>query len=148
MVNIANFCCSNQNCKYNGLYGHGNIAIRSKYGKSKEHSLLYCKECKVSFRESHNTPLFKAHLDPKIIRDIISLSSRGMSVRGIAEHLGISTKAVNHNIIKIGDPCAEQLASSIVTLDLVDVQLDEFWSFIKRNALKRIPNYLTIIGKG
>lgn len=147
MVNLTNFCCGNSSCKHYGLYASGNIAIRAKYGKNKEHVLLYCKECKVSFGATQKTPLFKSHLDPKIIRDIISLSSQGVGVRGIAEHLEISPKAVNRNIIKIGELCAEQLANTIVSLDLVEIQLDEFWSFIKKNALKRIPNFLTIIGK-
>jgi protein-arginine kinase activator protein McsA len=147
MVTTTDLCCDNQNCQYFGQHGLGNIAIRAKYGKNKEHELLYCKKCGVSFSASRKTPLFKAHLDQKNIRDIISLSSQGMGVRGIAEHLGISPKAVNHNIIKIGELCAEQLANSIVSLDLVEVQLDEFWSFIKKNTLKRIPHFLTIIGK-
>jgi transposase-like protein len=136
MVSLPNYACNNANCKFFSQYDKGNIAIRATYGKNKEHTLLYCKECKVTFSTSQSTPLYKAHLSFKMLRDIISLSSQGVGVRGIAEHLGISPKAVNHNILKVGELCAEQLANTIVSLDLVEIQLDEFWCFVKKKALR------------
>jgi transposase-like protein len=142
MVNLSDYCCSNSSCQFLGKFNQGNIAVRAVYGKEKQHILLYCKHCKATFTPTKNTPLFKAHLTMKTIRDIMSLSSQGVGVRGIAEHLKLSPKAVNHNIIKIGEHCAEHLANTILSLDLVEVQLDEFWSFIKKNVLKRIPRYL------
>ncbi|MDR1109294.1 MAG: hypothetical protein LBP92_01015 [Deltaproteobacteria bacterium] len=78
----------------------------------------------------------------KMLEDIVSLSSRGVGVRDIAGQLGISPKAVNDNIRKIGELCAEQLASAIVSLGLAEVQLDEFWFFVKKHALGRIPKHL------
>ncbi|MDR1487143.1 MAG: hypothetical protein LBT62_03995 [Deltaproteobacteria bacterium] len=132
MVELSDHACSNPSCPLVGRYNHGNIALRAVYGKEKQHSLLYCKHCKVTFAPSRNTPLYKAHLPMQTLRDIMSLSSQGVGVRGIAEHLKLSPKAVNQNIIKIGEHCAEHLANTILSLDLVEVQLDEFWSFVKK----------------
>jgi hypothetical protein len=129
------------------LQGYNNIAISSVYGKHKEHTLLYCKECKATFSSTKNTLLSYTHLPVKTIRDIISLSSQRVGVRGIAEHLQISPKAVNHYIIKVGESCAEHIAKSIISLDMVEVQLDEFWSFVKKNGLKRVPKYLEPLKK-
>ncbi|MDR1085481.1 MAG: hypothetical protein LBP22_11680 [Deltaproteobacteria bacterium] len=148
MLPLDKFCCKNINCKYFNIYNEGNIAIRYIYGKNNNHMLLYCKECKITFTPTKETPLYKAHLSKKTIRDIISLSSQGMGVRGIAEHLEISPKAVNRNIIKTGELCAAHLAKTIVSLDLVDVQVDEFWSFVKKNVLKRTAKHLDLLLKG
>jgi transposase-like protein len=148
MLPLDHFCCKNANCKHFNAYNQGNIAIRSIYGINNDHILLYCKECKVTFTPTKENPLYKAHLSKKTIRDIISLSSQGAGVRGIAEHLEISPKAVNRNIIKIGELCAAHLASAIVSLDLVEVQLDEFWSFVKKNVLKRTAKHLDLLLKG
>jgi transposase-like protein len=148
MAILEYLCCNNTNCVYYKKYNSGNIAVRSVYGVNKDRILYYCKNCKVTFSPTRNTPLCNANITKKTIRDIISLSSQGVGVRGIAEHLEISPRAVNRNIIKIGELCAEQLAKTVVSLDLVEVQLDEFWSFIKKNGLKRVPKYLTLLTKG
>jgi transposase-like protein len=148
METLKYLCCNNPNCIHYRIYNAKNIAIRATYGVNKDRILYYCKHCKVTFSPTRNTPLCNANLTKKTIRDIISLSSQGIGVRGIAEHLEISPRAVNRNIIKVGELCAEQLAKSVVSLDLVEVQLDEFWSFIKKNGLKRMPKYMALLTKG
>jgi transposase-like protein len=142
MVELEQFACDNKACKLYGLLNIGNIAVRARYGGNTKHTLLYCKNCGSTFTPTQKSPLYKAHLPPETIRDIVSLSSHGMGVRGIAEHLRISTKAVNRNIIKVGEHCAELLSNMIVSLQLPEIQLDEFWSFVKKNALKRVEKYL------
>ncbi|VVS95302.1 hypothetical protein DBB_48790 [Desulfoluna spongiiphila] len=48
-LNLEQYFCPNEQCKEYGLRGHGNIAVRGKYGKEKNRTLLYCRTCGKRF---------------------------------------------------------------------------------------------------
>ena len=49
-------------CPDHGKRGLGNLTVCARYGKHKQHRLLYCRTCRYRFSERKGTPLFGSQL--------------------------------------------------------------------------------------
>ena len=86
MDDLSRFCCQEPGCPDYGKRGHGNLCVRDRYGKFKEHRLLYCHTCKTRFSERKGTPLFRSCLPEDKAIDLIGhLADRnGVNAHGTA----------------------------------------------------------------
>ena len=55
---LSRFCCQNAACPDHGKRGAGNLTVCGRYGKQRQHRLLYCRTCRYRFSERKGTPLF------------------------------------------------------------------------------------------
>ncbi|MDR1616440.1 MAG: helix-turn-helix domain-containing protein, partial [Syntrophomonadaceae bacterium] len=58
----------------------------------------------------------------------------GVSVRATARLLGISKSTVNMVILKVGEHCRKIFQTLMKNLQMTEVQLDELWTFVKKNS--------------
>lgn len=108
MTNLEQYFCSNEQCKEYGLRGHGNISVRAKYGKEKSRVLLYCRTCGKRF------------------------AAKGVGVRATARLLELDKDTVNRVVLRAGEHCAKVLSELLTSLEMTEVQLDELWTFVKK----------------
>jgi hypothetical protein len=148
MSELEQFFCPNEQCKDYGSRGHGNIAIRAKYGKDKNRDLLYCRTCGKRFAASRASALFGLHLPAETIRQIIHHAAEGVGVRATARLLGLDKDTVNRVILRAGEHCARVLSDLLTSLHLTEAQLDELWTFVKkRNVLTTLKKSRSSMGK-
>lgn len=132
MIDLEQFFCPNTQCKDHGLRGLGNIAIRGKYGKDKSRDLLYCRTCGKRFAATRASALFGMHLSAETIRQIIHHSAEGVGVCATARLLGLDKDTVNRVILRAGEHCTRVLSNLLNSLELPETQLDELWTFVKK----------------
>src|SRR5260370_42699207 len=59
---LSRFCCQNAERPDHGVRGAGNLTVCGRYGKQKQHRLLYCRTCRYRFSERKGTPLLGSQL--------------------------------------------------------------------------------------
>jgi len=130
MSELEQFFCPNEHCKDYGVRCQGNIAFRGKYGKDKSRDLLYCRTCSKRFASTHDSALFGLHLSAETIRQIRGQGSWRASHRTPA---GAEQRHGQPGLIlRAGEHCAYVLSGLLTSLKLTEVQLDELWTFIKK----------------
>lgn len=144
---LGEHSCPNEKCADFGLKLKGNISIRGTYGPNKR-TQLYCRTCGKRFAATFGTAFYGAHLSPEMIQSIIHHSAEGVGVRASARLLGVDKETVNEVVLRIGTHCANVLDGLLRSLSLTEVQLDELWSFVKKNnvmrLVKKTPTFSTI----
>ncbi|MDR1110811.1 MAG: hypothetical protein LBP92_09020 [Deltaproteobacteria bacterium] len=135
---IGKIYCPNKNYPDFSILGKDNISVRGKYGKNKDKILFYYRTCGHRFGQTHGSALFGAQIDPQTIRSIIHHAAEGVSVRSTARLLNIVKSTVNRIILRIGEYCSKILSNLLRYIYMTEVQLDEFWSFVKKKKLLRL----------
>lgn len=139
MSELEQCFCPNEQCKDYGLRQHGNIAVRGKYGKDKSRDLLYCRTCGKRFAATQASALFGLHLPTETIRQIIHHAAEGVGVRATARLLELDKDTVNRVILRAGEHCAHVLCGLLRSLELIETQLDELWTFVKKRKVLAAP---------
>lgn len=126
-----NFFCPNEECKAHGKKGLGNITSNGhdRNGTRK----LKCNLCKKSFNETKGTPFFGRHLSK---REIIKISKQFVektSFRGVARATGHHLDTIRNLAGNLAEHCYEVTAFLIKDVKLGTHEIDEFWSFVKKN---------------
>ncbi len=135
-LELSQYFCPNKDCKDYGLRNQSNIGKRAVYGKDNRW-LLYCKTCRKKVSETRCTAFFGAKYPRETIQAIIRVVAEGNGVRATSRILGLSKDGVNHLILKAGEHCERVLSNLLMSLNLTEVQLDELWTFIKKNKTRR-----------
>jgi transposase-like protein len=107
-------------------------------GSSRGHRRWLCRDCGRTFAATVGTPLFHLHTPvSEIVRAIMVVLRRG-SLRAAEEQTGHNYETIAGWIRRIGahaDAVSEVLVRD---LELSEVELDEFWSFVgKKGELPR-----------
>ena len=91
---LPRFCCQNERCPDHGQRGIGNLTVCARYGKDKQHRLLYCRTCRYRFSERRGTPLFGSQLpQDKAVSLFRHLADRN-GVRATARQVGVAPNTV------------------------------------------------------
>lgn len=139
--------CHNEACANYGKIGQ-NLGIYSRKQRQ-----VYCKICRKSFTIRKGTFLYRIWTPLKQIVRIFTLLVEGMSIRGIERVEGIKQGTILDWLRKAAQYVEEVNALLIHHLHLTHVQIDEFWSFVKkkRSTLTRgemLPTRSAISGGG
>ncbi len=132
-----NYACVNPKCELHGQRGAGNIAHRCMYGKEKDRELLYCKSCGQRFSAERQTIFKDTRLPKRLVYAILQSLCSGAGIRGTERNVG-----VHRDTVMRVKKCAAQHFDEvnkilIKDLQVNEIQLDEFWSFIKKK--KKTP---------
>ncbi len=126
-----NVMCQNEKCKYYLKEESKDIIKRGKYNTG--HQRYYCNHCKTFFMETKGTPLFHKHLTKPEIINICKHLVEKNGIRSIERITG-------HHRDTIGDLIEDlalhaEFVNSILLQDikLGPFEVDEMWSFIKKN---------------
>jgi transposase-like protein len=131
-IDTSLYFCSNEGCSNNGKVGSDNQIIGAgRYGKHQA-QLLKCKVCGQRFSARRGTPLFDLKTDEQTFYDVIACLAEGNGIWATAR-----IKNVDKDTVAAWLDRASQHVEAVSRYLLVDlhfdaVQLDEFWSFVKK----------------
>jgi LacI family transcriptional regulator len=91
---LSRFCCQNAGCSDHGKRGLGNLTVCGRYGKQKQHRLLYCRSCKARFSERKGTPLFGSQLTQDKAASLFQHLAERNGVRATARLVGVQPNTV------------------------------------------------------
>lgn len=124
--------CPNEKCPNHGQVGPDNQIIGAgSYGKHPT-QLLKCKICGKTFSERRGTPLFNLKSDEEIFYRTIGCLVEGNSIRATARIMGLDKDTVCAWLEKASQHVEAVSRYLMVNLHFEEVQLDEFWSFVKK----------------
>jgi transposase-like protein len=135
-LDTSMYCCPNEECSNYGRLGPDNqIKGAGRYGKKRE-QLLQCKVCGKTFSVRRGTPLFNLKADEEDFYRVIACLAEGNGIRAAGRIVGRDKDTVASWLKKASAHVEAVNRHLMVNLHFDEVQLDEFWSFVK----KRRPN--------
>jgi hypothetical protein len=84
------------------------------------------------------TTQYGSLLDPQTIGMIIRYAAEGVGTKATANLLNLNKQTVDQVIRRIALHCVKQLDIVLKSFSPVEVRLDEFLSFIKKNNIMRL----------
>jgi len=106
----------------------------TRNGTSRGHRRWECQDCGRTFADTVGTPLFHLHTPlPEIIRAIMVVLRRS-SLRAAEEQTGHNYETIAAWIRRLGDHADAVTRVLVHDLELSEIEIDEFWSFVGRKG--------------
>jgi hypothetical protein len=127
--------CDNVNCSHYGQVGAGNLRTHStKSGQ------VQCNKCKTKpFSVRKGTMFFDLRTPIDKIISVLSLLASGIGVNALCRQQEVTSDSLRSWIVLAATHVDAFTAYMQQNMHLEQVQIDEFWSFIRK---KREPNTL------
>lgn len=115
--------CPNPTCTTPHVVRNGSIQGRQRY---------HCQGCGAWFGETQGTPLYRLRTPPEEIGRALLIAMRRGSLRAAEEVTGHKYETISR-WLQLATQHAEALTAVLVhDLRLSTLEIDEFWSFVKR----------------
>ncbi len=121
MDDLRRFCCLNPDCADYGRRGAGRLTVCKRYGRDRQHRLLYCSTCRARFSDRKGTPLFGARLPTDKLLAVLAHLADGCGARQTARLVGVGKNTVNRLALLAGRH-ARQLHDELVSVSPLDHQ--------------------------
>ena len=137
--------CPNKECRAFNKIGLKNI-IRK--GKQRNGTQRYqCTDCKRTFARTINTPFFHKHLSKKEIINISKQFVEKTSFRGVARATGHHLDTIRRLASDVANHCEAVTEFLLHDVKLGTHEIDEFWSFVKKNKKMLPTNFSRTLSK-
>ena len=131
-LNLEELWCWNEDCPDYGVKGKGNIVPKETIGKIG--NVLYrCRTCGHCFSETRGTPFFAMKTPREEIVRVLALLPEKGGIRGLARATGYDKDTIQKWVKRAGEHAKAVTEYFMHDLQLTRVQVDEIWSFIKKN---------------
>lgn len=131
-IDTSMYFCPYEDCSNYGKVGIDNQIIGAgRYGKDQT-QLLECKVCRRTFSARRGTPLFGLKTDEDVFYDVIACLAEGNGIRATARIKKVDKDTVTSWLDKASQHAEAVSRYLTVSLHFEAVQLDEFWSFVKK----------------
>lgn len=137
--------CQNQECKCYNKKGLRNIVRNGKRANGTQNYL--CSECGVAFVRTKGTMFYNKRLSKKEVITICEHIVETMSFRGIGRVTKHSKDTINSYVDLIAKHCEKINEFLIKDIKLGTHEVDEFWSYVKKNKKKLSPSTLATMSK-
>jgi len=133
-IDTSLYFCPYQDCPNYGKVGPENQIIGAgRYGKNQT-QLLRCKVCGRTFSERRGTPLFNLKADEETFYRTIACLVEGNGIRATARIMGLDKDTVCRWLDRASQHVEAVSRYLMVNLHFEEVQLDEFWSFVRKKG--------------
>jgi len=137
--------CSDPNCRDYGKRGVGNIV---RYGHDKNGRQRFkCKTCSRVFVETKNTVFYNRKLSEDQIILICKLLVEKNGIRAIERIMEIHRDTISDVVEDLARHAMEVTDFLIRNVGLTKVQVDELWSFVKKNKRTLTEEMVTMIDR-
>lgn len=131
--------CPNAKCKHFGKKGLGNVVSNGTYrtrstGKER---LFLCRTCGKAFSSRTGTAFFDLRTPKEKVLLGLRLLAEGMGLRATSRVLEIKLDTIRRWLAAAALHCDEVDEMLLRDLKLSQVQVDELWTFVKKNT--KIP---------
>jgi Transposase and inactivated derivatives len=137
-----NMACPNEKCGIYGQTGKGNIigngTYKTKSGKVRKY---ICRCCGSVFNDRTNTAFFDLRTKDEKVLIALKMIIKGMSLRSVAEILGVKLDTVRRWLAKAAKHSDEVNCVLLKDLNVSKVELDELWTFVKKKTVPRMEEY-------
>ena len=134
---FVDVACPNEACKEYGKAGAGNIVGNGTYQtKSGAVRKYICRTCSKTFCDRSNTAFFDLRTDDKTVLMALKLVVKGMSLRGIADVLGVKLDTVRGWLQRAAEHSGEVNRVLMKELNVSKVELDELWTFVQKKQFR------------
>jgi transposase-like protein len=131
-IDTSMYFCPHQDCTNYGKVGPDNqITASGCYGKHRT-QLLKCNVCQRRFSARRGTPLFGLKADEETFYEVIACLAEGNGLRATARIKKVDKDTVSAWLDKASQHTEAVSRHLMVHLHFEAVQLDEFWSFVKK----------------
>jgi len=132
--------CSNAECPDYSKRGFGNIVKygHDEYGKQR----FKCTTCNSVYIETKNTIFYKRKLPEEKIILICKLLVEKNGIRAIERITGIHRDTISNIMNDLAKHAREMTEFLIKDVGLTKIQVDEMWSFIKKNKRTLTPKMI------
>jgi len=131
-IDTSMYFCPHEDCSNYGKVGTDNQIIGAgTYGKHHT-QLLKCNVCKRRFSARRGTPLFDLKADEETFYDVIACLAEGNGIRAAARIKKVDKDTVSAWLDKASKHVQAVSRHLMVNRHFEAVQLDEFWSFVKK----------------
>lgn len=120
--------CDTPSCVHYGVIGAGNIRIKTRKNKQ-----LYCNSCHSKPFSLHKGTIFYGLRTPidKVVK-VLSLLCSGMGVNAVCREESVTSDSLRSWVV-LASAHVEGFSSYMQhEMHLTQVQIDEFWSFIRK----------------
>ena len=127
--------CPNARCKVFGRLGSGMVVSNGTYfvGSARVRKFI-CRHCGKVFNSRARTPFRWLHTPQRKVLMALKLLVKGLSLRGTAEVLEVKLDTVRNWLRKAAQHSDAVSRMLIQELRLSQVQVDELWTFVKKNT--------------
>jgi transposase-like protein len=131
--------CPNVRCKFVGKPGSGSVVSNGTYfvGRARVRKFI-CRHCGKVFNSRARTPFRWLHTPQRKVLMALKLLVKGLSLRGTAEVLEVKLDTVRNWLKRAAQHSAAVNHMLIRDLRLSQVQVDELWTFVKKNTKIRL----------
>jgi len=128
--------CPNPTCKHHGKKALGNVVSNGTYrtrstGKAR---LYLCRTCGKAFSSRSGTAFFDLRSPKKKVLMGLKLLAEGLGLRGTSRVLEIKLDTVRRWLATSALHCEQVSDMLLRDLKLSQVQVDELWTFVKKNT--------------
>lgn len=127
--------CPNERCTFFGQMRSGTVVSNGTYfvGGMRVRKFI-CRSCERVFNSRTRTPFRWLHTPQHTVLMALKLLVKGLSLRGAAEVLGVKLDTVRNWLRKAAQHSAAVNHMLVRDLRLSQVQVDELWTFVKKNT--------------
>lgn len=137
--------CPNETCNLFGKKGMKNIVKR---GRKKNGNLNYtCTLCGRTFVRTVGTIFYRSRIRRKEAKQIANLLVEKNGVRSISRIIERNRNTILNFTDKLAAKCRQVNDFLLTDVKLSAIEIDELWTFIKKNKRKLKPNTIRIINK-
>ena len=128
--------CPNPRCTRGGKTGLGNVVSNGTYrtcstGKAR---LFLCRACGKAFSSRTGTAFFGLRTPKQTVLLGLRLLAEGLGLRGTARALEVKLDTVRGWLAAAAQHCEHVSQMLLRELRLSQVQVDELWTFVKKNT--------------
>jgi transposase-like protein len=130
--------CTNTKCKHYGKTGTGNIVGNGTYqtqnGRVRK---LICRTCGGVFNDRDATFFYNLRTPEEKVITAMKLLLKGMSLRAIADVLGVKLDTVRGWLHRGAEHVEEINDILMKEANVSKVELDELWTFVKKKRFRK-----------
>ena len=139
-IDTSMYFCPYSDCSNQAKVGPDNQIIGAGCYGEHQTQLLKCKVCGRRFSARRGTPLFGLKADAEIFYDVIACLAEGNGVRATARIKKVDKDTVTAWLDRASQHIEAVSRYLMVNLHFEAVQLDEFWSFVKKKKRSVPPS--------
>jgi len=137
--------CPNEACSFFGKKGRKNIVKR---GKKKNGNLNYtCTSCGRTFVRTAGTIFYRSRIKRKEAKRIANLLVEKIGIRGISRVTERNRNTIMLFTDKLAIRCKQANEFLLQNVKLSPIEVDELWTFIKKNKRKLKTQTIRTINK-